>query len=99
MAQSAIAVPYPAGGGFDETRRVPGFGGHGGAGHLELALFARSVRERAAHHPIDRYDSVAMSAIIPLSGQSIAPSGAPVKAPDFTRERWRAATPRFAVAW
>ncbi|MCX6638272.1 MAG: hypothetical protein NT090_24740 [Acidobacteria bacterium] len=40
-----------------------------------------------------------MSAIIPLSGQSIAPSSAPVEVPDFTRERWQAATPRFAVAW
>ena len=79
-SEPAIAAPYPAGGGFDETRRVPGRGGHGGAGHIEPALFVRSVRERAAP-PVGVYDSAAMGAIIPVSEQSIAPSSAPVKCP------------------
>jgi len=97
MSEPAIAVPYPAGSGFDETRRVPGCGGHGGAGHIEPALFAHLVRERAAS-PTGVCDSAAMSAIIPLSGQSIPPSSTPVEVPDFTRGRWQAAKPRFAVA-
>ena len=48
MSEPAIAAPNPAGGGLDETTRVPGWGEHGGAGHIELAPFARPVRECAA---------------------------------------------------
>ena len=46
--------------------------------------------------PLDVYDSVLMSCIVPLSGQSIAAGGAPVKVPDFTRGKWKANKPVFA---
>ena len=77
-------------------RKAPA-SGHCGAGHIELGPFVRPVRARAAP-PIGVYDSAAMSAIIPLSEQSIAQSSTPVEVPDFTRGRWQAAKPRLAVA-
>jgi hypothetical protein len=41
----------------------------------------------------DVYDAVAWSVPGPLSEQSIAKGGAPVRFPDFTRGEWRAAKP------
>ncbi|MBN1419558.1 MAG: Gfo/Idh/MocA family oxidoreductase, partial [Planctomycetes bacterium] len=45
--------------------------GHGGTDHLELDLFVRAVRSKTPP-PIDVYESVLMSCIIPLSERSIA---------------------------
>jgi predicted dehydrogenase len=70
--------------------------GHGGTDDLELREFVRAVRNRAPT-PLDIYDSVTMSMIIPLSGQSISKSGVPVPCPDFTRGRWKTRKPYFAV--
>lgn len=70
--------------------------GHGGTDYLELRLFLDAVRDRTSP-PIDLYDSVAMSCLIPLSGQSIAQGSAPVECPDFTRGRWKRRRPSFAV--
>ncbi|MFQ5806972.1 MAG: gfo/Idh/MocA family oxidoreductase, partial [Phycisphaerae bacterium] len=47
--------------------------------------------------PIDVYDSVVMSSIIPLSEKSIARGSAPVECPDFTRGKWKARPPTFAL--
>lgn len=47
--------------------------------------------------PLDVYDSATMSAIVGLSGQSIAKGGAPVEFPDFTRGKWETTRPKFAV--
>jgi predicted dehydrogenase len=69
---------------------------HGGPDYLEILKFVEAVRTRTAP-PIDIYDSVAMSVIIPLSEQSIAKGSAPVECPDFTRGRWKKRKPVFAL--
>jgi len=70
--------------------------GHGGTDYLELALFVKAVRE-GTQTPIDVYDSVSMSCIVPLSEKSIKHGSEPVDCPDFTRGRWKERAPRFAV--
>ncbi len=70
--------------------------GHGGTDYLELKMFVEAVRNRT-QTPIDVYESVIMSANGPLSEQSIAKGGAPVKVPDFTRGKWKTRKPRFAL--
>lgn len=70
--------------------------GHGGTDYLELKLFVDAVASRS-QTPIDVYDSVTMSVIIPLSEQSIAAGSAPVACPDFTRGRWKTRKPVFAL--
>ncbi len=69
---------------------------HGGTDYLELQEFVKAVRNKT-QTPIDVYDSVAMSVVIPLSEQSIAKGSAPVECPDFTRGKWKTNKPRFAV--
>jgi hypothetical protein len=71
-------------------------GGHGGTDYLELALFVEAVKKRT-QTPIDVYDSVLMSSVIPLSEKSIAAGGAPVVCPDFTRGKWKTRKPTFGV--
>ncbi len=70
--------------------------GHGGTDVIELREFVQAVRNRT-QTPIDVYDSVGMSVIIPLSEQSIAKGGIPVECPDFTRGKWKTRKPTFAV--
>lgn len=70
--------------------------GHSGTDYLELKLFLDAVRAKT-QTPIDVYDSVTMSCIVPLSGQSIENGGAPVTCPDFTNGAWKTAKPKFAV--
>jgi predicted dehydrogenase len=70
--------------------------GHGGTDYLELREFLQAVRNRT-QTPLDVYDSVLMSALIPLSEQSIAKGSAPVKCPDFTRGKWKTRKPTFAM--
>lgn len=71
-------------------------GGHGGTDGIELRAFVHSVRAKT-QTPIDVYDSVVMSVILPLSEQSIAAGSQPVKCPDFTQGRWKTTKPKFAV--
>ncbi len=73
-----------------------GFGGHGGVDGLELSLLVEAVRNRSPL-PLDVYDSVVMSAIVDLSGKSIAKGGEVVEFPDFTRGKWKATKPKFAL--
>jgi len=70
--------------------------GHGGVDYLELVQFINAVRNKTAT-PINVYDSVIMSVIIPLSEQSIAAGSAPVPCPDFTRGKWKTLKPAFAL--
>ena len=70
--------------------------GHGGTDYLELLLFLKAVRNKT-QTPIDVYDSVVMSCIIPLSEQSIANGSVPVECPDFTRGKWKTKKPAFGV--
>ena len=74
----------------------PSDGGHGGTDWLELKLFVDAVRNKT-QTPLDVYDSVTMSCIFPLSGESIANGSAPVKVPDFTRGQWETRKPSFAL--
>lgn len=70
--------------------------GHGGTDYLELNEFLNAVRNKT-QTPIDVYDSVIMSVIIPLSEQSIATGSAPVECPDFTRGKWKTKKRAFAL--
>lgn len=70
--------------------------GHGGTDYLELKLFTDAVRNKSPL-PLDIYDSVIMSVIVPLSQQSIAQGSAPVKCPDFTRGKWKTKKSYFAL--
>ena len=70
-------------------------GGHGGVDSLELELFIKAVRDKT-NTPIDVYDSVTMSAIVPLSGLSIK-KNKPTKFPDFTSGKWKSRKPYFGV--
>ncbi|MCK5279257.1 MAG: Gfo/Idh/MocA family oxidoreductase [Cyclobacteriaceae bacterium] len=70
-------------------------GGHGGVDSLELEHFVKAVRDKT-NTPIDVYDSVTMSAIVPLSGISIE-KNQPVEFPDFTRGKWKGRKPYFGV--
>lgn len=71
-------------------------GGHGGTDFLELKLFVDAVQQKT-QTPLDVYDSVLMSCLVPLSGQSIESGSIPVKVPDFTGGRWKTRKPTFAV--
>lgn len=66
--------------------------GHGGMDFIEDYRLIQALRKGVAPD-IDVYDSVAWSAIIPLSEQSIKNGGAPVKFPDFTRGAWKKPRP------
>lgn len=81
---------WRSGGGADSAAA------HGGTDSLELRLFLNSVKART-QTPIDVYDSVTMSALVGLSGESIGRKSAPVKWPDFTRGKWKQRKPTFGV--
>lgn len=68
---------------------------HGGTDFVMLTHFIDAVRKKGPT-PIDVYDSAVMSAIVELSGISIA-KNAPVPFPDFTKGRWETKMPRFAI--
>jgi predicted dehydrogenase len=70
-------------------------GGHGGVDYIELREFVNAVANKS-QTPLDVYDSAVMSAIVELSGQSIA-KNRPVKFPDFTRGKWKTRKPSFGV--
>jgi hypothetical protein len=60
-----------------------------------LNQFLEAVRLKGPT-PIDVYDSAVMTAIVELSGISIA-KNAPVAFPDFTKGKWKTNKPNFAV--
>jgi predicted dehydrogenase len=67
----------------EEAIRV---GGHGGGDFFVLKDFCDAVRA-GLQPPINVYDGVTWSAIVPLSIESVARGGAPVPVPDFQRTR------------
>jgi len=77
-------------------KRLKAGGGHGGTDMLELLKFIEAVREKVPP-PLNVYDSVLMSCIIPLSGLSISRGSTPIKCPDFTRGKWKTRKLTFAV--
>ncbi len=82
--------------GKDSVGGKYGTAGHGGVDQLQLDLFFDSVRNKT-QTPIDVYDSVVMSVILPLSEISIAKGSQPVKCPDFTNGTWKTTKPKFAL--
>lgn len=62
--------------------------GHGGMDFIEDYRLVNALRAGVSPD-IDVYDSVAWSAIIPLSMKSVEKNGEPVKFPDFTRGGWK----------
>jgi predicted dehydrogenase len=82
--------------GDPEQRKARGMFGHGEPDYLELQEFFKAVRQETPT-PIDIYDSVTMSVVIPLSEESIAKGGMPVQCPDFTRGQWKTRKPYFAL--
>jgi len=70
----------------EEARKT----GHGGADFFEVREFIDAVRA-GGPSPIDVYDAVTWSSIIPLSAESIRGGGKPVEIPDFTRGKWKGA--------
>jgi hypothetical protein len=60
--------------------------GHGGGDFFVIEDFVRAIRA-GARPPIDVYDAVAWSAIVPLSMESVAAGGRPVAVPDFTKRK------------
>lgn len=68
---------------------------HGGVDYIMLVQFIDAVRAKGPT-PLDVYDSAVMTAIIELSGISIAKK-APVAFPDFTKGKWQTKKPYFAM--
>jgi predicted dehydrogenase len=69
---------------------------HGAPDYLEIKMFVEAARDQKPL-PLDIYDSVVMSAPVPLSEASIASGSSPVPFPDFTRGKWKTRKPYFAV--
>ena len=66
--------------------------GHGGMDYIEDYRLIQALRQGVAPD-ISVYDSVAWSAVTPLSEHSIARGGQPVSFPDFTRGAWKQPRP------
>jgi len=64
---------------------------HGGADFFVIREFLEAIRA-GRPSPIDVYDAVTWSSIIPLSARSIRSGGKPVDIPDFTRGKWKRMT-------
>ena len=70
--------------------------GHGGMDWFVFNAFVESVKQKK-QTPIDVYDSVTMSVIMPLSGKSLAEGNKPQEFPDFTRGKWKTRKNTFAL--
>lgn len=62
--------------------------GHGGMDFIEDYRLIDALRN-GRPTDIDVYDAVAWSAVVGLSGQSVATNGRPVDFPDFTKGGWK----------
>jgi len=70
--------------------------GHGGIDWFVGNAFLESVKQKR-QTPIDVYDSVTMSALFPLSIQSIKEGNKTLEFPDFTKGKWKTRKPTFAL--
>ena len=68
---------------------------HGGTDYIMMNQFIEAVKVKGPT-PIDVYDSAVMTAIVEISGISIA-KNAPVPFPDFTKGKWQTNKPYFAM--
>lgn len=69
---------------------------HGGIDWFVLNAFIESVKQQR-QTPIDVYDSVTMSAVLPLSVQSIKEGNKTLDFPDFTKGKWKNRKVDFAL--
>ncbi len=70
--------------------------GHGGMDWFVFNAFVQSIKQKR-QTPIDVYDSVTMSVILPLSVKSIAEGNTVQEIPDFTRGKWKSRKNTFAL--
>lgn len=70
--------------------------GHGGMDWFVFNAFIIAVKDQK-QTPIDVYDSVTMSAIFPLSTQSLAEGNKTLEFPDFTSGKWKTQKNTFAL--
>lgn len=70
--------------------------GHGGMDWFVFNGFIQALKQKT-QPPIDVYDSVTMSVIMPLSEQSLKKGNAPQNFPDFTRGKWKDRKNVFAL--
>ncbi|MEJ7780165.1 MAG: Gfo/Idh/MocA family oxidoreductase [Daejeonella sp.] len=70
--------------------------GHGGMDWFVFNGFIEAVKQKKTP-PIDVYDSVTMSVIMPLSTKSLSEENEPQKFPDFTRGKWSRRKNTFAL--
>lgn len=70
--------------------------GHGGMDWFVFNAFTEAVKQKK-QTPIDVYDSVTMSVILPLSEKSISEGNTPQEIPDFTNGKWKARKNTFAL--
>ena len=66
--------------------------GHGGMDFIEDYRLIDALRH-GRPTDVDVYDAVAWSAVVGLSGQSVANRGRSVDFPDFTRGLWKTKRP------
>jgi hypothetical protein len=59
--------------------------GHGGGDFFILRDFIGAIQNQT-QPPIDIYDAVTWSSIVPLSAESLAKGSVPIDIPDFTRK-------------
>ncbi len=69
--------------------------GHGGGGAHVQMMWRRLIEAlRAGESPdMDVYDAATWSAVLPLSGESVAKRSAAVAFPDFTKGKWKIRVP------
>lgn len=70
--------------------------GHGGMDWFVFNAFTEAVKQRR-QTPIDVYDSVTMSVILPLSAKSLEEGNMPQEIPDFTKGKWKDRRNTFAT--
>ncbi|MEO8720526.1 MAG: Gfo/Idh/MocA family oxidoreductase [Ginsengibacter sp.] len=70
--------------------------GHGGMDFFVIHAFVESIK-RKAPTPMDVYDAAVMSAITPLSEESITLGNQTIEFPDFTEGQWMYRKPVFAL--
>jgi len=70
--------------------------GHGGMDWFVFNAFVEAVKKKGPT-PIDVYDSVTMSVILPLSEKSLAEGNMPQQFPDFTKGKWQTRKNDFAL--
>jgi hypothetical protein len=70
--------------------------GHGGMDWFVFNAFVQAVKQKK-QTPIDVYDSLTMSVIMPLSVKSLKEGNMPQDFPDFTNGKWKTAKPTFAL--